>query len=186
MPEPARNLAERWPAAPDWSSATGQGPGFVVRTVSGLEQLLVSGDLDAWNRASGLSGPGVGALALAKGDAYQARIARDRLLAVSSKPFTVEPGWHEAGFAATRIDAGLHVLEIEGPGVVGVIARATTLDPAANSPSAAMLFAGVGAVAYRHAMPDRLRIHVDRGLAAYLWQWLEQTGIAMADHRDGQ
>lgn len=186
MPEPALNLAERWPAAPDWSSATVEGPGFTVRTVSGLEQLLVSGDLDAWNRASGLSGPGTGALALAKGEVYQARIARDRLLAVSTEPFTVEPGWHEAGFAVTRIDAGLHVLEVEGPGLAGVVARATTLNPAADSPSAAMLFAGVGAVVYRHAVPDRLRIHVDRGLAAYLWQWLERTGIAMVDHRDGQ
>lgn len=183
MPEPARNLAERWPAAPDWSAAVMEGPGFTVRTVLGLEQLLVSGDLDAWNQASGLSGPGVGAFALAKGEAYQARIARDRLLAVSAGPLAVEPGWHEAGFAVTRIDAGLHVFEVEGPELKGVIARATTLDPAAASPSAAMLFAGVGVVAYRHDTPDRLRIHVDRGLAAYLWQWLGEASLAMAGRR---
>lgn len=169
------NLAERWPAAPDWASATLEGAGVAVRSVAGLHQMLVGGDLDAWNAASGLSGPGVGALALAKGRAWQARIARDRLLAVSTRPFAVEPGWHGEGFAATRMDAALHVFEIEGEGLGGILARATTLDPAGKSPSAALLFAGVSAVAYRHGAADRLRVHVDRGLAAYLWEWLASS-----------
>lgn len=102
---------------PDWSRVTVEGSGFVVRTVSGLEQLLVSGDLDAWNRASGLSGPGIGALALAEGEAWQVRIVRDRLLAVSAKPFTWSPAGTREGFAVTRLDAGLHVFEDEGPGL---------------------------------------------------------------------
>jgi hypothetical protein len=168
------NLADRWPAAPDWRSATLEGAGVTVKSVAGLHQLLVSGDLDAWSAASGLSGPGVGALGLAKGKAWQARVARDRLLAVSAKPFAVEPGWHGEGFAVTRMDAALHVFEIEGEGLGRIVARATTLDPAGKSPSAALLFAGVHAVVYRHGTVGRLRVHVDRGLAAYLWEWLGQ------------
>lgn len=179
MAEFIPNFADRWPAAPDWASARIGGAGFTVCSVAGLHQLLVSGDLDAWNRASGLTGQGVGALALAKGAAWQVRVARDRLLAVSSKPFSVEPGWHGEGFAVTRLDAALHVFEVEG-GVDGVIARAATLDPEKASPSAALLFAGVNAVVYRHGARNRLRVHVDCGLAAYLWEWLGQlpNGVA--------
>lgn len=165
------NLAERWPAAPEWNSAVLEGAGFSVRAVAGLHQLLVSGELDAWNRASGLSGQGVGALALAEGDRWQARVARDRLLTVSSRPFPVEPGWHGEGFAVTRMDGALHVFEVEGKGIGAVIARAMTLDPATTSASAAMLFAGVNAVVYRHGHADRLLVHADRGLSAYLWEW---------------
>lgn len=168
------NLVERWPAAPDWAYARIEGAGVTVRSVSGLHQLLVSGDLDAWNEASGLKGPGVGALGLAKGKAWQVRVARDRLLAVAEKPFAVEPGWHGEGFAVTRMDAALHVFEIEGEGLAGVIARAATLDPEKASPSATMLFAGVNAVVYRHGARNRLRVHVDRGLAAYFWEWFGQ------------
>jgi hypothetical protein len=180
MAELIPNLADRWPAAPDWASARIEGAGFTVRSVAGLRQLLVSGDFDAWNRASGLTGQGAGALALTKGAAWQVRVARDRLLAVSSKPFSVEPGWHGEGFAVTRMDAALHVFEVEGEGVDDVIARATTQDPESASPSAAMLFAGVNAVVYRHGARNRLRVHVDCGLAAYLWEWLEQlpNGVA--------
>jgi hypothetical protein len=71
------------------------------------------------------------------------------------------------------MDAALHVFEVEGTGLADVVVRATTLDPASQSPSAAMLFAGVNAVAYRYAAANRLRVHVDRGLAAYVWEWFD-------------
>jgi len=73
------------------------------------------------------------------------------------------------------MDAGLHVFEVEGEGLGRIVARATTLDPAGKSPLAALLFAGVHAVVYRHGTVGRLRVHVDRGLAAYLWEWLEKA-----------
>lgn len=174
------DLAQRWPAAPDWSAATIERAGVTVRTVAGLYQLLVSGNLEAWNRTSGLAGPGVGALAPAKGKAWQVRVARDRLLAVSTQPFAVRSGWHGEGFAVTRMDAGLHVFQVEGAGLDAVVARATTLDPSSDSLSAAMLFAGANAIAYRHRDRNRLRIHVDRGLAAYLWEWFGAATNALA------
>ncbi|TIV77093.1 MAG: hypothetical protein E5V93_11195, partial [Mesorhizobium sp.] len=110
-----RNLAEKWPAAPDFAKATLSKDGVIVRTVGGLNQLLVSGDLAAWSKASGLAGEGVGAGAVASGDTYMVRIARDRLLAVGEQPFPIAAGWHAAGFAVTVMDAELHVFEIKGP-----------------------------------------------------------------------
>ncbi len=169
-----RDLAEKWPAAPDWSTAAVDTGELRVRTLAGLSQLLVSGDLKAWARASGMTGEGVGALAVAKGSRYGVRVARDRILAVSEKPFDIAAGWHGEGFAVSVLDAGMHVFEITGAGVPQVLARATTLDPQGRTPAASLLFAGVNALVYRHGDAERLRVHVDRGLAPYLWQWLEQ------------
>ncbi|TIM67723.1 MAG: hypothetical protein E5Y52_10845, partial [Mesorhizobium sp.] len=65
-----RNLAEKWPSAPDWTTAVLNTDRISVRTLDGLNQLLVSGDLTAWAQASGLAGEGVGAGAVANGDKY--------------------------------------------------------------------------------------------------------------------
>ncbi|MBZ9854848.1 hypothetical protein LB566_13650 [Mesorhizobium sp. CA13] len=166
-----RDLAQKWPAAPDWQSATIGAPGLEARTIPGLHQLLVSGNLDAWARISGMDGNGVGAFGCAQGDRYAARLARDRLLVVSSTPLAIAAGWHAEGFAVTTISAGLHVFEVKGSAIDAFIARGSTLDPKQESASAALSFAGVSAIVYRHR--DRLRIHVDRGLASYLWTWME-------------
>ncbi|TIT48473.1 MAG: hypothetical protein E5W75_16060, partial [Mesorhizobium sp.] len=80
-------------------------------------------------------------------------------------------GWHAEGFAVTAIGAGLQVFEAEGPALDAFIARGTTLHPRQPSASAALSFAGISAIVYRH--DGKLRIHVDRGLAAYLWTWME-------------
>ncbi|TIT56342.1 MAG: hypothetical protein E5W63_22590, partial [Mesorhizobium sp.] len=65
-----RDLAEKWSVAPDWPSATINSPGLAVRAVPGLDQILVSGDLDAWARLSDMDGTCVGALGAAQGDRY--------------------------------------------------------------------------------------------------------------------
>ncbi|RUW62574.1 hypothetical protein [Mesorhizobium sp. M7A.F.Ca.US.008.03.1.1] len=166
-----RDLAEKWSVGPNWQSAVITAPGLAVRAVLDLNQLMVSGDLDAWARASGVDGPGVGAFGAAQGDRYAARLARDRLLVVSDSPLGIATGWHADGFALTAISAGLQVFEVEGTELDGFIARGTTVDPGQASASAALSFAGISAIVYRHE--DKLRIHVDRGLAAYLWTWME-------------
>lgn len=168
-----RDLAEKWSVAPEWQSAAIEAPGLAVRSRAGLDQLMVSGDLDAWAKVSGLEGAGVGAFGSARGDRYAARLARDRLLAVSGTPFAIAAGWHAEGFAVTPISAGLRVFEIEGTAIDAFIARGATLDPNQASASAALSFAGISAIVYRHE--DALRIHVDRGLAAYLWTWMAQA-----------
>lgn len=166
-----RDLAEKWSVAPDWQNAVIATPGLAIRAVLDLNQLLVSGDLDAWARASGVDGTGVGAFGPAQGDRYAARLARDRLLVVSKSPLAIAMGWHAEGFAVTAISAGLQMFEAEGTALDAFIARGTTLDPAKPSASAALSFAGISAVVYR--LDGKLRIHVDRGLAAYLWTWME-------------
>ncbi|WP_296745281.1 hypothetical protein [Mesorhizobium sp.] len=172
-----RNLAEKWPAAPDFATAVLNKNGVTVRTLGGLNQLLVSGDLAAWSKASGLAGEGVGAGAVVGGDRYTVRIARDRLLAVGGQPLPIVAGWHADGFAVTVMDAGLHVFEIEGPDLDRLIARGTALDPGHTSRSASILFAGVSVLFYRFGNPNRARLHIDRGLAPYLWEWLEQAQV---------
>jgi len=165
-----RDLAEKWSVVPDWRVAAIDAPHLAVRTVSGLHQLIVSGDLAAWSRKSKLKGEGVGAFGHAGGGRYAVRLARDRLLAVSDAALKVPQGWHAEGFGVTEVGAGLHVFEIEGA-ADDLLARGTTLDPDKGSASAALLLAGVGAVVYRHE--DRTRVHVDRALAPYLWKWME-------------
>jgi sarcosine oxidase gamma subunit len=173
-----RDLAEKWPAAPNFATATLNNGGVTVRTLGGLSQLLVSGDLTAWSKASGLAGEGVGAGAVVDGDKYVVRIARDRILAVGDQPFSTAPGWHEPGFAVSVVDAGLHVFEIEGRGLSALVARATMLDPGQASRSASLLFAGSNVLFYRFGGPDRARLHAERGFAPYLWEWLQQsTGL---------
>ncbi|PZN56005.1 MAG: hypothetical protein DIU65_05515 [Proteobacteria bacterium] len=170
-----RNLAEKWPVVPDWNTQVLETAALRVRTLVGLHQLLVSGDLAAWSRVSGIEGAGVGATMIASGEKYMARIARDRVLAVSEAALPVKAGWHEEGFAVSVIDAGLHVFELEGRELSDVLSRATTLAPESNTASASVLFAGVNAVLYLFGSRDRARVHVDRGLAPYLWEWLETT-----------
>jgi hypothetical protein len=172
-----RNLAEKWSATPDWQSAVITAPGLVVRSISGLHQLLVSGDLGAWSLACGMDGNGVGAFGAARGDRYAARLARERLLAVSDSPFDITTGWHDQGFAVTVISSGLRIFEVKGTAIDAFIARGTTLDPKQASASAALSFAGISAVVYRHG--DGLRIHVDRGLAVYLWTWMGEVANSL-------
>jgi len=168
-----RNLAEKWSKAPDWQDAVIEAPGLNISSVSGLHQRLVSGDLAAWAEASGFDGIAVGAFGPAEGIRYTIRLARDRLLAVSATPLGMATGWYSGGFAVTEISAGLHILEVSGEAVDAFVARGTTIDPRQVSASAALSFAGIEAIVYRHE--TTLRIHVDRGLAGYLWTWMENA-----------
>ncbi|WP_137929148.1 aminomethyltransferase family protein [Mesorhizobium comanense] len=176
-----RDLAEKWPVAPDWRSAAIEVPSLKIRPVAGLHQRLVSGDLGAWAQASGFDGTAVGAFGAAEGIRYSIRVARDRLLAVSSTPVGMATGWFVQGFAVTEISAGLQVFDVEGDALDAFIARGTTLDPGQESASAALSFAGTSAFVYRHE--GRLRIHVDRGLAPYLWTWMEEAAGHIAAGR---
>ncbi|MDH6233576.1 sarcosine oxidase gamma subunit [Mesorhizobium soli] len=173
-----RNLAEKWAVVPDWQQAAIVVPGLTIRSMVGLSQYLVSGNLDAWSRASGVPAKGVGAFGKAEGERYAAQVARDRMLVVSANPLDIQPAWHGEGFGVTVVSAGLQVFEAEGAATAELIARATTLDPSAGSSSAALSFAGANAVVYRHG--DKLRIHVDRGLATYLWTWMETAANNIA------
>lgn len=172
-----------WTEIPDWSRAIIEADGVSLRTAGGLDQHLVSGDLAGFGRDSGLDPQGAGALGLVSGAAYTVRLGRDRLLAVGPLPDAVRPGWNAQGFAVTEVSAAWHVFELDGPGAMALVARATTLDPRVPGPCAALGFAGVQAVLYRHG-EARLRLHLDRALAPYLWSWLEAALDVMGDVND--
>ena len=141
------------------------GFGLSARVVASPARALISGDLAAFSRVSGLDltstenphGP------------YGLRLARDRLLVIGALP-DLPQGWHGEGFALSDLSAGLTVVELRGPGLADLFAKATTANPENPGPSAAITFAGVPVVLDRAG--DALRLHVERGLLAYLWSWL--------------
>ena len=163
-----RDLTSSWPAVPDWSHAALDAGGISARSQPLATQHLVSGNLEAFAAKAGLADTGVGAFAQASGERYALRVALDRMLVVNAP---ADGGWHPDGYAVTDVSAVYHVFEIEGPGIEDLIGEATAMDPAIGSPSAAILFAGQQAIAYYHG--SRLRLHVERGFAPYIWQWLE-------------
>jgi sarcosine oxidase gamma subunit len=173
-----RDLVATWTEVPDWATARLAAPGLEIRGVAGLEQLLVSGDLVAALRDLAEGAKPVGFHEVASGDPFAIRLARDRALIVSTREITASAGWREGGYAATPVSGGYHVFDVSGPGIADLLGRATTLDPGAASPSATVGFAGIAAVVYRHESEDRLRVHVERGLAPYLWQWLRVNSSA--------
>ncbi|ANH08875.1 sarcosine oxidase subunit gamma family protein [Shinella sp. HZN7] len=166
------DVSSKWRPEPDWALARLSGPGIAICLVTGLTQRLVSGDVDRFLARYDL-GRDVGALGLALGERYAVRVARDRLLVVGISPAELADGWHDEGWAVTTVSAALRVVEARGEGIRDLLARGTALDPDNPGPCAAMSFAGMMATIYRHAEAGTLRIHVDRGLASYLWEWLE-------------
>jgi len=166
-----RDLTSSWPAAPDWRHARLEQSNVSVRTLDVASQHLVSGNLAAFADKAGLPDQSVGAFAETHGDSYALRVARDRMFVVNGAAGAMDGGWHEDGYAVTDVSAMYHVFEIEGDGIDALIGEATAMDPASQSASAMILFAGQQAVVYYHQ--GRLRVHVERGFAPYLWQWLE-------------
>lgn len=168
------NHATKWDAAPDWNTATFSAQGVTIRSIDLPDQALVSGDLAAFGQAAGIDPNGAGALGAVQGERYTLRLARDRLLVVGALPDALHEGWNEAGFALTPIGGADHTFEIAGEGLPALISRAMTIDPANPGPSASVGFAAVPAYVCHHQPSGALRVHVERGLAAYVWTWLHK------------
>ncbi|MEW9613242.1 sarcosine oxidase subunit gamma family protein [Shinella sp. S4-D37] len=166
------DLSRTWRPEPDWAEACLAGPGITILAITSLTQRLVSGDLGRFLAQYDLGGD-VGGLKVASGERYAVRLARDRMLVVGLATDECADGWHAAGYAVTSIGSGQRVLEMRGEGVRDLLARAVTVDPDHAGPSAAMPFGGVTCAVYCHEGPQALRVHVERGLAASLWEWLE-------------
>ncbi|MDR6754948.1 hypothetical protein J2Y48_000221 [Mycoplana sp. BE70] len=166
------DVAAKWQPEPDWAHARLAGRTIAVGAVNGVPQRLVSGDIDRFLARHDL-GQEVGALGLAFGDRYAVRVARDRLLVIGLSASDLRDGWHDEGYAVSTVSSALRLFEAKGNGVRHLLAQATTIDPDNPGPCAAMPFAGVMGTVYRHGDAETLRIHVDRGLAAYLWEWFQ-------------
>lgn len=168
--------SRKWRPEPDWVEALLAAPSLRIRAVTGLPQHLVSGNIERFLARHGL-GADIGAFGLASGGRYAVRVARDRLLVVGVPASECPAGWHGEGYAVTAVGSALRVLEARGQGVRDLIARATTVDPDNGGPCAALQFCGLTCSVYFHADMQTLRIHVDRGLAAYLWEWMERQPL---------
>lgn len=160
-----------------------KGRDIAVRFIDVGTQYLISGKFEQPLAALGVNVQGAGAFAMTKGKAYSVRIARDRVLVVSDDPSCLTAGWHEEGFAVSSVSGALAVIELSGSGAARIINSATSLDILTNSPSAALNFAGLNGFLYRHEESTIYRLHFDRGLASFLWEWLAQA-IKLAELDD--
>lgn len=176
MPEPERE----WARLPDRDTRRLDATGISIRNIVGLTQYMVSGNLKAAARRVAISADGVGALELASGARYSVRLARDRLLVVCAEDGLLQPGWNENGYAVSGMSAALEIFELTGPQALEIVKRATALAHTGPSPCAATSFAGVTACVYRFEGDRTVRVHLDRGLAPYLWDWLRALAETMA------
>lgn len=149
---PELNHADKWAPMPEVGAML-QGAGVTATVAQSPERSLVSGDLAAFARRS---------------DALTLRLARDRALVLG--PTGLAFGWHEDGFALSDLGAGLALVQLSGPGLADLVAKATTADLGDIGPSKAITFAGIPVVLDQTG--EALGLHVERGLLAYLWTWL--------------
>ena len=176
MPEMELNHADKWAPLPQPGQLL-QGSSISARLIEMPDQYLISGNLAAFGLASGRDADGIGALGGVAGDIYSLRLSRDRLLVVG--PLAgISLGWNADGYAVSATGAALAVIELTGQGVATLVGRATTLDPVEPGASVATNFAGISALVYHHG--TALRLHVERGLTAYIWSWLNATFQDMA------
>lgn len=159
-----------------WTPSPGEaailaGNGFEARCVCGLGQTLVSGNLPHALAMLAPGAPETGLWAIASADSYSVRLSRDRALVVTPAPLDVAPGWRD-GYVATPCDDAYAVVDLSGSDLRSIVAEAASADLEGGSRSAALLFAGVPVMLYRIAQ-DTARLHVERPLLAYLWQWLD-------------
>lgn len=157
-----------WPVQPRQMS----GDGITVTLLDPVPQLRISGDLAAACAALDLPAP-VGLMEQVNTPRGAIRLARARMLAVGITQPHAEAGLRD-GFAVTPATGALAVLQIDGPRTNDLLARGTALDLRAGSPSASLLFAGIGAVLYRAG--DSVRLHLDRGLVDYALDWVQASG----------
>jgi hypothetical protein len=162
-----------WPAPPA-PDARLEGEGLSVRQLPPVPQVMVSGATDRFLAARGL-GPAVGLLGQVTPERYALRLARHRMLVAGVRQDHETAGWQD-GVATTPMTGALAVLEIAGPNGMALFARASAIDPRLSSASAALDFAGVHAALCR--VEGALRLHVDRGLVPYLFDWIAATGMA--------
>lgn len=166
-----RDLTASWPAVPAWTDVSLDRGDLRVKTTTLQSQHLVSGNLAAFAAKAGLPDTGAGLFQQVSGERYSLRVARDRVLVVNGAAETLGPGWHLEGYAVTDVSATYHVFEFEGDGIEALLQEAMFVDPSIQSPSAAATFVGQAAIVYYR--DGKLCLHVERGFAPFIWQWLE-------------
>lgn len=162
-----------WSAPPAVGIVT-RSPAMTVELLPAMPQVMISGELTRAMQHFGLPEPS-GLLAEVQGERYGLRLARNRILAVGID-LTEEPANWLDGMALSSMTGALAVFEISGPARMELVARGTAIDPESASPCAALHFAGVNSILYRHN--DSLRLHFDRGLVSYMADWIVANNIS--------
>ncbi|MCV0395530.1 MAG: hypothetical protein K5872_16840 [Rhizobiaceae bacterium] len=170
---PLDHAATLWSPRPDFASVTIERDGWAARSVTGLSQCLVSGNLAAARKAFAPDALEMGLWSIATSIPILVRIARDRALIVGHDTGVVPSGWRPEGFAASDATDLYAVVEIAGPAMRDIVAQATAADLDSGSPSATVVFAGLQALLYR-VDEQAARIHVETSQATALWHWLEK------------
>jgi hypothetical protein len=168
----AVDAGTKWTPVGDWRDARIFRTDWSARAVLGLGQILVSGDLRRAKETVAPNSTEVGLWQQCDTLPVFIRIGRDRALVVTDRPLRLSPGWCADGWAVSPHDDAYRALEISGDGIPELIAEATSTNVGGRSPSASVLFAGVGCLLYRSG-PNVARLHVESPVAPYLWQWLE-------------
>ncbi|HKN28037.1 MAG TPA: hypothetical protein VJY34_09200 [Roseiarcus sp.] len=145
-------------------------PRLTARALGGLGRTLISGDLGAAIAAIAPGAPLIGLYGPAPTGAHALRIARDRALLVTPAPLAAADGWRD-GWCATGVDDGWAAIDLEGPDAPSALAQGTSADLAADSPSAAVLFAGLRCLLAR--IDGGFRLHVEAPWLEALLAWLD-------------
>lgn len=159
-----------WQETPDLGTASLSMSGALLRKVTVGSQYMVSGAIALAAAKAGVDISGAGAFGVVAGTKYSLRLARERLLIVSDTA-VLAAGWHEDGYALTPMGGALAVFDISGPRAIEIVKRGTATSISNPGSCAAVSFAGAIAFLCRVENEETIRIHVDRGLASYLWQW---------------
>ena len=172
----------RWPPARGRAGILIDRPRLQARTLDGLGQSLISGDLEAAVGALAPGAPILGLHELAPGGAHALRIGRASALLVTPAPLKgrseerpsfeglVSDGWRD-GWCATAADDGWTAVEVSGDDAQLALAQATFADLAAASPSAAVMFFGLRGLLARTR--EGFRIHVEAPWLETILSWLD-------------
>ncbi len=159
-----------WRTARRAESALIETPRLTARALSGRGHSLISGDVQTAVGALAPGAPTLGLYALAPEGAHALRIARDRALLITPAPLGAADGWRE-GWCATSVDDGWMAIDVGGPDAPLALAQGTSADLAADSPSAAVLFAGLRCLLAR--TQTGFRLHVETPWVETLLTWLD-------------
>jgi len=160
----------RWPPARGHAGVLIDRPGLKARTLDGLGQTLVSGDLDAALATLAPGAPILGLHALAPDGAHALSIGAASALLVTPAPLGAANGWRD-GWCATSVDDGWAAVEVSGDDAPLTLMQATSANVGAGSPSAAILFFGLrGLLARTQA---GFRVHVEAPWLDTLLGWLD-------------
>jgi hypothetical protein len=159
-----------WPPARGDAGLLIDRPRLAARRLTGLRQILISGDLGAAVVALAPGAPMLGLYAPLPAGAHALRIGRMSALLVTPAPLAVVDGWRD-GWCATSVDDGWAAVEISGADAPRALMQATSADLASGSPSAAVVVFGLRGLLVR--TPAGFRIHVETPWLETLLAWLD-------------